>query len=461
MKQISREEVISCRRELHNCLGSALGEKATDEFCVAFAQASWTRPAPARFIIELTPQSPPEADQRAAELNPERREPDRERAPKNLATKPGSLHEGYATDLRERSYRAATPIIAELRGGLPWELAAGAGSGSAKDSPRVEFCWLNQIIRTSVDPRRLAELASEIHRVDLPRLLFKEVGRSCALMGAIAYRERSNRSGTGVKVAVIDSEVDVEHPALGKRVEQKGNFTDEGWGKPDAHGTAIAGIIAADAKDFAGVAPGATIFHYKVFSRLGTGSDDFDGACALAKAVDDKARVANCSWGTAAPTNGTSREARMCDHAWKSGLTVVKSAGHGGKQALAITSPGDAEGVIVVGATERGRRRVMGYSSRGPTENDRARPHLVAPGGSRRGPIFTCDLSRSFGRIDPGTSLAAAHVSGVLALILEGSPELTPNQQRDELLKLCDAFPENDPNTHGAGFLSLDRLPPL
>jgi serine protease AprX len=466
MGQISREELVRCQREVEKQLGTALAGKASDAFCVEFARASWSRPGPPRFIVELTPRTPvPMPDRNAFEELHGRaggsHEAGGER--KSRAGAAASLRDWCVADLRERSTHAAAAILAELRRGSPWELAMGVEKSRSRGAapPAAEHCWLNQVIRTSTDPRLLAELAldAEIHRVDLPRPLFLEVKESCKSMGAITYRTRSQRTGAGVKVAVIDSEVDADHPAFGNRVERKGNFTDEDFGRPDVHGTAIAGIIAANDNDFVGMAPGATIFHYKVFSPQGTASDDFDGACALARALEDKARIANCSWGTAAPTDGTSREARMCDHAWRSGMTVVKSAGHGGKNPLAITSPGDAEGVIVVGATDRVQRRIMAYSSRGPTENGRERPHLVAPGGSRAGPILTCDLADGFGKSPAGTSLAAAHVSGALALLLEAEPELTPDQQRDRLISLCIPYKQKDPNKHGAGFLSLDNLP--
>lgn len=472
MRKPSRDEVVSCRKEVRNRLGKQLARKSSNAFCVAYATATWTRPGPPRFIVELTPQEP------VALPTAEAAEKSSENAPwshivgANAKYGEGASRSGVAAALREwcvaefqeRASRAASPIVAELRRGAAWELAALADRGRKKaNRPAAEFCWLNQTIRTISDPRLLAELAfdDQIHRVDLPRRMFMEVKHSCKAMGAIAYRERSQHTGDGVKVAVIDSEVQVDHPAFGSRAKQKENFTEELWGNPMRHGTAIAGIIAGNLTNFVGMAPGAIIFNYKIFSPLGTGTDDFDGACALQKALKDEARIANCSWGTPAPTDGTSREVRMCDHAWKAGMTIVKSAGHGGTDPRAITSPGDAEGVIVVGATERANRKVMDYSSRGPTKNGLERPHLLAPGGSNAVQIRTCIPTDDVGEAGAGTSHAAAHVSGALALILEGEPWLKPDEQREKLLRLCDHFPDNDPNTHGAGFLSLDRLPPL
>lgn len=113
---------------------------------------------------------------------------------------------------------------------------------------------------------------------------------------------------------------------------------------------------------------------------------------------------------------------------------------------------------MVVGATDQAGTAVQAYSSRGPTPGGEERPHLVAPGGTISQGIDSCLVGGGFGDCGHGTSYAAPHVSGLLALILEGDPDLTPDKQRDLLLSACVAFDPNDANTHGAGLLSLANL---
>src|SRR5262249_48295813 len=132
--------------------------------------------------------------------------------------------------------------------------------------------------------------------------------------------------------------------------------------------------------------------------------DDFDGALAIQQAVEDGVHIANCSWGAGPVREVPSREARACDEAWALGLAIVKSAGNNGPAGHTLTTPADANGVIVVGATEREGTTVQDYSSRGPARSN-VRPHLVAPGGIAGGAgITSCLVGGGFGDCGAGTS---------------------------------------------------------
>jgi serine protease AprX len=241
-------------------------------------------------------------------------------------------------------------------------------------------------------------------------------------------------------------------------VIHKQNYSLELWGNPGSHGTAVAGIAAAGSENISGMAPEATIYNYKVLAtNRFLNADDFGGALAIQQALEDGADIANCSWGAGPAGNGTSREARACDTAWALGLTIVKSAGNRGPGNNTMTTPADAAGVIVVGATDRDGTAVQDYSSRGPV-NGRG-PHLVAPGGAPNRGIDSCVIAGGFGDSGHGTSFAAPHVTGLLALILEGERNLTPDDLRERLVSVCVPFPGIAGHVQGAGLVSLDGIP--
>jgi serine protease AprX len=130
-----------------------------------------------------------------------------------------------------------------------------------------------------------------------------------------------------------------------------------------------------------------------------------------------------------------------CERLVESGVVVVAAAGNLGYQsfetkdgsyegytAFSITDPGNADGVITVGATHRYRPHTYGvsfFSSRGPTGDGRLKPDLVAPGER----IESCLPGNGWGELD-GTSMAAPHVSGAAAMLMARYSELIGEPRR-------------------------------
>ncbi len=340
---------------------------------------------------------------------------------------------------REEVIKSIHPLNAFIERSL--ESSFAHSSQSLQHLPFLtKTCWLNQTVKTIADRKTLAEAALDfrITKLDIPKKLIPEIHETGKTVCAPEYRKKFSLSGKGIVVAVIDSEVFLDHKALANRVVHRENYTKEPWGHPANHATGIAGIIASDDLEFTGMAPEATIYNYKVLSaNPALNSDDFQASCAIQKALEDGAHIANCSWGIDEAKDGSSRESRAVNNAWEYGLTVVKSAGNKGPRSKSITTPGDADGVIVVGSTTKNGMKVELTSSRGPFASGKNRPHLVAPGGSVREGIFSCLSAGGFGNVGVGTSFAAPHVSGLLALILEQNPSFSPEEQRNYLLKLC------------------------
>jgi serine protease AprX len=277
--------------------------------------------------------------------------------------------------------------------------------------------------------------ADEVTGLDLPRRLWAEAdSANHRSIGLPAFLQQHKLDGRGVTVAVIDTEVALTHPALAGRVVQRRNYTPEAWGSPAPHGTAVAGIIGAKDNQHAGVAPEALIYNYKVLATTPVANgDDFSGALALQQALEDGVDIANCSWGAGPAGDASSREARAAANAWNLGLAVVKSAGNAGPGHRTTTTPADAPRIIVVGATDVAGQELESYSSHGPAGN-RAAPDVLAPGGGAGRAIACCLVGGGFGNAGFGTSYAAPHVSGLLALYLQEVPDLVPDQLRDRIL---------------------------
>lgn len=483
---MSKETIKAAREHVRNTYGSAFARKASGKLSLALAASAWSRNERVPLVhtvIQTKPVDlpfPPLGDvvrqARRSAADGGAWTPDVALDPGLRATARPWLHpsvfmrEIYVRAMRERSLLAMGPVrdelesrIAAILDGMP-----GTAGGDERPATTIEMCWLNQTVRTWSTGPVLAALAEDrrVRHLDLPGALAGELMKSGVTVGAVEHRATTHRTGGNVVVAVIDGEVSLHHPALGGRVVHRQNLTGEPWGVPSPHGTAVAGIIAARGEgQYVGMAPGAVLYNYKVLrTNGGPVTSDFELALALQHALEDGARVANCSVGSDSPPDGRSSLVRACDNAWALGMTVVKSAGNGGpalrKNQGTITCPGDANGVIVVGATLRDGRSVPRYSSRGPVRGKQRCPDLVAPGGMDMDGerIESCTVGGGFGGSSEGTSLAAPHVTGILALILEGNPDLTPDEQRDLLLAHCvDVMAENEFGK-GAGMISIANL---
>lgn len=157
-----------------------------------------------------------------------------------------------------------------------------------------------------------------------------------------------------------------------------------------------------------------------------------------------------------------------CERLVGSGVVVVAAAGNLGYQsfetkdgsyegyaAFSITDPGNADGVITVGATHRFRPHTYGvsyFSSRGPTGDGRLKPDLVAPGER----VQSCLRGDGWGELS-GTSMAAPHVSGAAAMLMARYSELIGEPRRIKRI-LCESATDLDRERSFQGNGMLDVL---
>lgn len=223
---------------------------------------------------------------------------------------------------------------------------------------------------------------------------------------------RDIATGEGVVVAVLDTPIDVRHPALAGKVV--GSFDPRGPKSAFGdHGTAMAAIIATSGH-LKSVAPGASILAANVFVPATAGrTGPFSTSELIVKGVDwsagQGAHILNMSF--AGPDDPLVK--RVIRAVLARGIVVVASAGNGGPGAPP-SYPGAYEGVIAVTATDA-RDRLFRGATRG------AYIEVAAPGVD----ILSARPNDGYGLFS-GTSPAAAHVSGLAALIVERSPDATP-----------------------------------
>jgi len=241
--------------------------------------------------------------------------------------------------------------------------------------------------------------------------------------------------GDRVLVAIIDSGIDVDHPELQGAIEDSFNPAG-GDGSPHSHGTSIAGAIVAKSK-LIGVAPNARILAVRAFDPTAASAEGttFSILKGLEWATGKGARVINMSF--AGPQDPIM--ARLLAAASKRGIVLVAAAGNAGPKSPPLFPASDPN-VIAVTATDSDDKLFQG-SNRGhhvAVAAPGVRVLLPIPGGNY-------DMTT-------GTSFAAAHISGIAALILEREPGLSPDSVRRVLLSTAhDLGPAGRDKDFGAG----------
>jgi len=254
--------------------------------------------------------------------------------------------------------------------------------------------------------------------------------------------------GSGVVVAVLDTAIATGHSDLVGRFVDGFDFVERRPYLADAstaiasvnHGTMVAGIIAADADGdgITGVAPGVVIMPVRVVADDGTG-DTSQLAEGITWAVDNGADVINVS----IRSTTDSRSVRTAvQHAVDNGVIIVASAGRGPDTGPFY--PAALDGVIAVGAVDENR---IAHSTSPATPA----VELVAPGANT---ITTSGVDPDGYLPGWGTSFAAPHVTGTVAIMREIAPEATLGEIREALQSTAiDLGPIGRDDQYGYGML--------
>lgn len=274
----------------------------------------------------------------------------------------------------------------------------------------------------------------------------------------------TGKRGAGTIVAVLDSGVDVAHPALAATWRSSA-----GWFDPyaqhaapfdsDGHGTQVAGLAVGEI----GVAPDARWIAAKIYDDSGVASLsaihlalqwvlDPDGD----PATDDAADVVIASWGYRELVDECFLELEPDLAALRAAqIAPVFAAGNTGPYLASSISPANNPSAFAVGAVDE-QFAVIDASARGPSACAHSvYPALVAPGANVLTTDRTLGVPDSYVSVS-GTSFAAPHVAGAMALLRSAHPSATVTQIADALTATAaDLAPTGTDTASGFGLIDV------
>ncbi|HEY0829392.1 MAG TPA: S8 family peptidase, partial [Bacilli bacterium] len=227
---------------------------------------------------------------------------------------------------------------------------------------------------------------------------------------------------SSIRIGVVDTGVDFGHPDLRPCLAHGINLLKRNALPHDdnGHGTHITGTIAAfnQRHGIMGVAPRATVYPVKAFDRHGIAHIS-DIILGIHWCIDNRMDIINMSFGMKTRNTLLLQAIR---HAYRAGILVVASSGNDGIT-KAIDYPARFLQTISVGATSR-NKTISSFSNRGKGID------IFAPGER----IYSTWLGGRYNELS-GTSMAASHVTGTLALILALKPGIRPSHMKSMIRK--------------------------
>lgn len=257
-----------------------------------------------------------------------------------------------------------------------------------------------------------------------------------------------------IRVAVVDSGIDREHPDLDPVIVDYQNFHADTEDDRDTigHGTHVAGIIGAEANNSIGI---AGLCAARIVACKGLPNGDWDAAKyyrSLAYPIDAGAKVVNLSLGGEIDPGEEAVVADLLD----AGISVIAAMGNEFLEGNPVSYPAAYDGVVAVGATDETDRRAR-FSNTG------RHIALVAPGVRILSTVPrypTVNTAKTDYDSWDGTSMATPYVAAAAALAIAKKPSLAPAAVRKLLIETADLVPgQTAPDAeYGHGRLNIDRM---
>lgn len=251
--------------------------------------------------------------------------------------------------------------------------------------------------------------------------------------------------GSGSRVCVIDTGIDLNHPDMAGQVVASQSFV-PGEGVADGHGhgthvaSTVAGLATASGGRYKGVAPGTDLVIAKGLSNAGSGADSQIIAAMEWCAADQDADVVSMSLGGAS-TDGTDPMSQAVNELTaETGALFVIAAGNTGPGASTVQAPGAADAALTVGAVDKSNL-LASFSARGPRlANQALKPEITAPGvaivaARSAGTAFPGSTPiDAFHTMASGTSMATPHVAGAAAILAQRHPDWDADELKPALV---------------------------
>lgn len=303
------------------------------------------------------------------------------------------------------------------------------------------------------DPKALVNTINQQEdkiEANLSRLFFTAASPNTSTADSVGYpldltgiaQAHQLTKGAGVKIGMVDTPIDILHRSLDNSRVRRVELIPAGDANNQKHGTAIAGVLIGQNPRI-GIAPEAALYAVSAFSADQQNPNDRSSTAGLvAKAIDlciqERVDVLNLSFaGKSDPL-----VSKMIQKAVEHNIIVVASAGNGGPKADPAY-PAAFDNVLAVTAVDE-QESLFGRANRG------AYIDVAAPGVN----IFTTSPAGSFD-LATGTSMATAHVTGLIALLLSMNTQgVTPRLLEQTAIDLGLQGRDND---YGYGLVNVNR----
>ncbi len=386
-----------------------------------------------------------------------------------------TLTQAAAADKLAQRQSVIAALQVDAARGAAALLATLDGAMKQGQAHTVRSFWISPVIALDAQPELIAQLAQHPDVVQVRpdaqiALAPTPFADASAVEDALPWhlslinvglaQQALGLDGSGVVVANLDTGVDWQHPALLAKYRgyrgrlpaiHRGNWhvsTDEGYVYPGdgyGHGTHTMGtLVGGDGEGHRiGVAPGARWIAVKVFNNAGYTReswihDAFQWVIAPEGDPTLAPDIVNSSWGSEVGSDERFRPDVKALRA--AGILPVFSAGNDGPFSGTIGSPASFPEAFAVAAVDN-EKLVARFSSRGPSSWGEVKPEIAAPG---------VEIVSSFPgggyRSADGTSMAAPHVAGVAALLLQADPTLAPDQLEALLIGTAEPLGATVPN---------------
>ena len=310
---------------------------------------------------------------------------------------------------------------------------------------------IGDVISAEIPVNKLKDIITEEVKEITPEFEYKAFLDDSVKSSGVNLAWDSGYSGKDVKIAILDTGIDLDHEMFKDKVLLSKSFVDEGENDLHGHGTHCAGIATGNG-EYKGIAYDADLINVKVLNKYGSGKSS-EIIAGINWAVENNVDIISMSFG-ATYTEYDSPLISAIKDAISQGVVFVVASGNcrqGCGGFFGVTTPGNIEEVISVGSVDN-KNNLASFSS-GDVFDDYIKPDFVTPG---------VDITSSW--IDgyetkSGTSMSTPFLAGIIALLMEKQGDLSQSQVKEILEQSSiDLGAQGKDVEYGSGAIDISKL---